>query len=775
MEIRDIIIIITFLLLNLAVGLFYGSGIKNIKQYAIGNRDFKTATLVATIVGTWISGSICSVMLSKSYEDGFLYLFATNGIIINFCITAYIFAPRMKEYLGRVSIGDVMGSLYGKYARFVTAFSGIIISMGMITAQVKVMSYILLQLIVISDIYLIIIVSSIIITYSAMGGIKAVTLTDGLQLATFGTLLPLLLIALVCSIGGPEVLVEHAITSLNKVQDSKLKIEYYSTLFIYFLIPTLGPALFQRALMASNTEQIQNSFKVSALIIMVLLFMMSVIGILVYIHNPMLQSNHVVQYIVQTYILNHLKSLSLCAILAMIMSTIDSHLNAATIALVHDFYKPIINQEGKDSTWDIFLLRLGAIIIGILSVTIALRFQNIIELLLIAHNFYMPIITVPLTLAILGFRSTSKAVLIGMFSGALTVIIWKWKLQLSTGIDSLFPGMIANAVFFMSSHYILGETGGWIGPQEPGPLNAIRIRRRKKLVSWKQFIISFPQRIAKFSIIKFCNKHALQQISLYPKFGITFIITHFISYLSFSELSENIFVIYIGIFICGTVLISAERLNNTIMRHYLSIIWMFAAIFCLPFASGFLMLESNLSKISILIFTANLMIMLLLFEWQLALVQIIIAEILALYLYLSMNELSITAITTENIMFLGSFLVIMILCCWIVIPSLLKHQKQELQAELQSLRDEQRSLDEDNINLDNIQDVANVIDIYAHIRKILNSITTEIEITIDAFRLKILSVSEVQAALQDIFRTSRNIYHYASNFFDIMYLDKDWA
>ncbi|MCC8400026.1 MAG: sodium:solute symporter family protein, partial [Rickettsia endosymbiont of Platyusa sonomae] len=48
----DTAIFATFLIFNLAVGLFYSRGIKNIKEYAIGNRNFSTSTITATIIAT---------------------------------------------------------------------------------------------------------------------------------------------------------------------------------------------------------------------------------------------------------------------------------------------------------------------------------------------------------------------------------------------------------------------------------------------------------------------------------------------------------------------------------------------------------------------------------------------------------------------------------------------------------------------------------------------------------------------------------------------------
>ena len=76
----DIAIVIGFLILTLVVGLGHGQKVKNIKDYALGGRNFSTGALVATIVATYASGSGFFVTLSKTYSDGFYYMFASAGI-----------------------------------------------------------------------------------------------------------------------------------------------------------------------------------------------------------------------------------------------------------------------------------------------------------------------------------------------------------------------------------------------------------------------------------------------------------------------------------------------------------------------------------------------------------------------------------------------------------------------------------------------------------------------------------------------------------------------
>jgi Na+/proline symporter len=53
----DLAIVISFLVVTLVVGLGQSSKVTNIKEYALGGRNFSTGALVATMVATWASGS----------------------------------------------------------------------------------------------------------------------------------------------------------------------------------------------------------------------------------------------------------------------------------------------------------------------------------------------------------------------------------------------------------------------------------------------------------------------------------------------------------------------------------------------------------------------------------------------------------------------------------------------------------------------------------------------------------------------------------------------
>ena len=72
----DTIIFLGFLVVNIVLGLTSSRGIKTIREYAIGDRNFSTATIAATIIATYIGGSTFYTIVSQSYINGLSFIWA---------------------------------------------------------------------------------------------------------------------------------------------------------------------------------------------------------------------------------------------------------------------------------------------------------------------------------------------------------------------------------------------------------------------------------------------------------------------------------------------------------------------------------------------------------------------------------------------------------------------------------------------------------------------------------------------------------------------------
>lgn len=78
----------------------------------------------------------------------------------------------MGQFLGKLSIAEAMGELYGNKVRLITAISGILGVCGIIAIQFKVAGLVFEYLLNISKFQGIFLIGAVVILYSTMGGIK---------------------------------------------------------------------------------------------------------------------------------------------------------------------------------------------------------------------------------------------------------------------------------------------------------------------------------------------------------------------------------------------------------------------------------------------------------------------------------------------------------------------------------------------------------------------------------------------------------------------------
>ena len=131
----DLWIFSVFLVVNLGIGLWYGREVKDLKAYALGNRNFSSNVIVATIVATWVSGSSFTNTIEKGNALGLVYLSLTLSMGLMFLLMSSFVVLRMGELLGALSIVEAMGNLWRPRVRKISALASIVSMLGIMTAQ----------------------------------------------------------------------------------------------------------------------------------------------------------------------------------------------------------------------------------------------------------------------------------------------------------------------------------------------------------------------------------------------------------------------------------------------------------------------------------------------------------------------------------------------------------------------------------------------------------------------------------------------------------------
>lgn len=624
----DAIIFIGFLTLNLLFGLIASQGVSTMRAYSIGDKRFSTATIASTIVATWVGGDFFVTSITETYIQGLGFVVAvTLGDLLNLFIIGKFFAPRMGEFLNKLSIAEAMGDLYGKNVRIITAISGFVGISGIIAIQLKISGLLFEYALGVPLIYGIIISGIIITIYSSLGGIKSVTFTDVIQFIAFGTIIPVIAYFLVKGMATDKSVLDtfnnNPLFDFDRTFSfSNPNLSYLIVIFLWNVIPSFNPAFFQRIAMAKDTNQVSQSFIIASIFCFLLGVLISWIGILILTIYPELKANDIIKITISEYNwMMGFKGVILSGIMAMVMSTVDSYINSSSILLIHDLRqsigKKLLSNELKTT-------RICSTIIGLVAIVFAIRSGGLLELFIWASMFYMPVVTVPFIMTILGFRSSSKSVIAGMAAGFSTAMLWEILLKgQMQNIGGLIPGMLANLFVLFFTHYFFNQPGGWQKKLQPDAKPAV-IYPKQKMID--RITNAFKKNLPKKDIYV-------------ATVGLFMLISNFLNanmlspvlYLQYSAIFDPIYIITL---LTATGLISYPLWPQHIKRTNYTLVMWHVILFIVPICFSCMnVIITNFSEVQLMVFMANMVVISALLNWRTVLSFVSTGIILAFLLF----------------------------------------------------------------------------------------------------------------------------------------------
>ncbi len=636
----DIIIVAAFLIITLIVGMGHGRDVKNIKDYALGGRNFSTTALVATMVATLASGSGFVTTLSRTYSDGFFYLFASMGMGISLIAEAYILIPRMNEFLGKISIAQAMGDMYGLKVRVITAIVETIGSAGLIAVQFKVFGALFANFLGFPPSVSIIIAGGITTLYSAFGGIRAVTFTDILQFFTFGVIIPLLCFVIWNDFYNLEYSLSKALVdpkfNFNHIFDvGNPKFLDMVILFAYFVIPTIDAPVFQRISAGRDLIQVKKTFIISGICLILVKVIIVWIPFLVYTMDSSIDKSNLLSFIINKYTYTGLKGAIICALIAFTMSTADSRINVSSVLLTNDIVKVFANKPIQE----VYISRIFAFTLGIGSIALALTNSDLLSLIIFTASFSLPTIGPIFILAILGFRTSSRAALISISLAIAFTIIWKFmSLELeyiSNDVLGIFMALIINITSLGFIHYLLKEEGGWI--ETPSILHMRKTQAdeaKARAEKWEE--------IKNFSIWQYIRGLNPKYEGIYLRTGLYFVlITLMIMFTTHTSLlgpgKYLLSIIYPFMLVTGTIIalysLWPQSVSHKIREGIMHFWWPVALFYMLVLFSGFFLLVSDFNLILTAVTFLNLLVVITLYKWQVSVVSLPLGLILSNKLY----------------------------------------------------------------------------------------------------------------------------------------------
>ena len=386
----------------------------SLADFYLGGRSLGVFVLFLTLYATQYSGNTLIGYAGAAYRQGFQFLVSVTFMMS--IIGAYlIFAPKLHRLSAKESFitpGDYIQHRFG--SRTLTLLATLLCIFALsnyILSNLKAIGYVVEGATGgrVSFAQGILALSLIMVVYETLGGLRSVAWTDVLQGLLLLVGCAVLFVAIEIHYGG----LSHATDRLQVLRpdfwrppDAAEKRLWLSTLAIVFFGVPVYPQAIQRIYAAKNERTLKRSFQLMVFMPIFTTFFIIVVGIVGAAQFPGLDrqaSEGIVLHLLGDMAL-HMPGIGLLiiiflsAVVAAIMSTVDSALLAISSLFTQDLYRPLrpnatqahLTTAGKRFSW--VLMALMAYLATVLPQTIWRLTEIKLELLCqVAPAFFIGI------------------------------------------------------------------------------------------------------------------------------------------------------------------------------------------------------------------------------------------------------------------------------------------------------------------------------------------------------------------------------------------------
>lgn len=428
------------------------------ESFLLSGRKMSLAAFVATLVSTWYGGILG--VGEYSYQNGIsTWLILGFPFYVFSALFAWLLAGKIRMNKA-LSLPEAVGNFYGETAG---RFSAIPIFILVSPAPYILMLGLIFQYLTGGSgdfLWYASAVAFFSVAYVTFGGFSAVVRTDMLQIILMFTGFILLIIFAGMEFGGLGN-VWNAIPADYRDLTGGQNWQYILVWFFIALWTFVDPSFHQRAAAAKNPQTAKRGIFVSILLWSVFDFLTIFSGMYGW---AILDSNLTEPIMVYPYLANEilpigLKGLFFVALLATIMSTLDSYLFLSGQTLGRDLLVKLFPNT-KNNT----LTRISTVAAAILGILLIIIYPSVIDLWYVIGSVMIPGLLIPVLGVYLRFFSLQKAWVLPTMVGSIAVsFLW---LILGTaasegsyeytywGIEPFYPGLITSVLF-----WIFGRAG----------------------------------------------------------------------------------------------------------------------------------------------------------------------------------------------------------------------------------------------------------------------------------------------------------------------------
>ncbi len=426
-------------------------------EFSLAKRSLPLALIFASLCATYIGPGFSVGFVGKGFQSGLLFLcvglaYSTQNILVGLLI-----APRLRSMTDCHTLGDAMRHKYNRACQVLTGLISVGLSAGLSAVMAHAAGDVVEQVFGVPLWAAAILIVASATLYTSWGGLKTGILVDALQFAVFSILMPVLfLFTLVRDSGsGAVAFSQELATSTSAGFQSMPAMDVIGWVAAFLLGETLIPPYANRALATQSSRASRNSFVLAGVFSFLWFTMMISLGTVARTVVPAeTEGDHVLLSLVRTTMPLEGRVLLLIALISVIMSSLDSLMNAGAVVFTQDVVRPLVRMSDQMS---LTCGRLATVVIALVAAAAATAVTEIIAGLLICYTIWAPAI---LPAAVLGLwlkKPRPLAGLLSIITGATAAIALQTVEYVRPGaipVPPILPALAAALTAYLLGHVL---------------------------------------------------------------------------------------------------------------------------------------------------------------------------------------------------------------------------------------------------------------------------------------------------------------------------------
>lgn len=456
MHIVDLAIILLYFAGMLLIGVIANRRQKDVTDYYVAGRKMGSITIMCLWISAWIGGASISGTSAKAYDMGITAIWYVGIIAVGVVLFALIATKpikRLGDKLNNLTFPDFIENRYDSKTRMASTITTILAYIAY-TASQFVAGAAILNTITGWPLHICFIVTTVIIVgYTAIGGMLAVTYTDVAQMAILFT--GIVLVAVPLSAHAMSVEGE----SFASLPDGFFDLGAWgwpsilalglSTIFSFFT----SMDCYTKVFAAKDEHTARKGTLMAAGAVVIIAIASTFLGLTAKVLIPDLESgSSSLAALIMSRFPGGLRGLVLAAVLAAIMSTGDVCVLTASSNITRDIYQRYINPDISQKKLLTMSIASSAVV-GIVSAAFAWYKQDIIDVLFIAFTINSAGLFLPTVCGMFWKRSNSTAAFTSIVISLIVVVAWYVGGETSSlaifNIDALWPAFGLSSIAYI--------------------------------------------------------------------------------------------------------------------------------------------------------------------------------------------------------------------------------------------------------------------------------------------------------------------------------------